>query len=82
MTAPSNGTASPTFKVAVVVLGIILGGISTWLFKLDDRIFTLAQEMATREQMGRIEEKIDGVSADLHKLLGVYETRRTGQPVK
>ena len=80
----SNGGASMVAKVVMaaisVILSIVLGALTSWLFKLDDRVFDLSKAVAaqvtTQEQLKQVNEKIDAMSEDLHRLIGAYEGRK------
>ena len=86
--AETNGrngnSTSALFKAGTVVVGIILSGatgaLTSWLFKLDDRVFNLsaavAAQVTTQDQLKQMNDKIDAMSADLHRLIGAYESQK------
>ena len=71
MVASKNGSTDILFKLAMGVIVVILSGIVTWLFKLDERAYELNKEMVTHEEIIRLEKKID----DMRRVLILWMER-------
>ena len=44
------------------IMAAALSALVAWVFKLDDRIFTLSSKVATRDDVARIEQKVEDLS--------------------
>jgi hypothetical protein len=45
-------------QIMMPLIAAAISALVAWVFKLDDRVFTLSSQVATREDVVRIEEKI------------------------
>jgi hypothetical protein len=58
-------------QIMMPLIAAAISALVAWVFKLDDRVFTLSSQVATREDVVRIEEKISNLTA------AIIEAERT-----
>jgi hypothetical protein len=49
-------------QIMTPIMAAALSALVAWVFKLDDRIFTLTSKVATREDVLRIEERLESLA--------------------
>jgi hypothetical protein len=52
-------------QIAMPLIVAAISATVAWLMKLDDRVFTLSNQMATRTDILRVEEKISNLTATI-----------------
>lgn len=54
-------------QIMTPIIAAALSAMVAWIFKLDDRVFTLSAEVARRSDVLRIEEKLTALSNTLQE---------------
>jgi hypothetical protein len=64
-------------QIVMSVIGALLsagfGGLSVWMFKLDERVFTLSTDVATRAEIDR---RLDAIEKTVNEVAVFVKSRR------
>ncbi|MBI1207517.1 MAG: hypothetical protein GC191_09555 [Azospirillum sp.] len=63
--AGNGGTKLPVLPVLFVLLTAIVTGLTSWMFKVDDRLYALTREVPTRAELNTRLDRIDQALASL-----------------
>ena len=68
-----NGSRIPVLPVLFVLLTAVTGGLSTWLLKVDDRLFAITRDVPTRQEIQTMRSdltaRLDRIDANVAMLL-------------
>lgn len=68
-----SGSRIPVLPVLFVLLTAVIGGLSTWLLKVDDRLFSITRDVPTRQEIqilrSDLTTRLDRIDANVAMLL-------------
>ncbi len=73
MTELNNGSKLPVLPVLLVLLSAVVAGLSTWMARMDDRLFALTRDVPTRSEIqtlrGDLTARLDRIDSNVSMLL-------------